>query len=188
LSHTTKPGNLDTVPDDEISQEVAESTRRGVPWKIIVLAIVALGLGLVIGTQVIGVLYVILFPPLPPLPGEVTQVSHTNADYGVDEWLYTSRQNVCDVLNFYIEQGGQCRIAPLQCGDNRTDDESLTGATTLGQHVARCVGETKASIFAMRWLAVIATGSNPDTPTEFRLTREIYWSGQIPPIPQPEGP
>jgi hypothetical protein len=175
LSHTTKPGNLDTAPEDE---------GRGVPWKVIVLGLIALVLAVVIGTQVIGVLFVILFPPAPPLPANVTLVSHTNTDYGVDEWLYTSSQNVCDVLIFYMENGGQCRIAPLQCGDNRTDDESLTGADSSGQHIARCVSETTASIFAMRWQVVIATGSTPDVWAQFRLQREIFWSGQVPPMPE----
>jgi hypothetical protein len=187
LSHTTKPGNLETLPEDELGQEVAVEEGRGVPWKIIVLGVIALVLAVVIGTQVIGVLFVILFPPAPPLPANVTLVSHSNADYGVDEWLYTSNQNVCDVLIFYMERGGQCRIAPLQCGDNRTDDETLTGVDSSGQHIARCVGETTTSIFAMRWQAVIATGSTPETRAQFRLQREIFWSGQVPPMPeQPE--
>lgn len=168
--------------------ESVELGARAVPWMIIVLGAVALILAVVIGTQVLGVLYVIIFPPVPPLPGDVTLVSHINTDYGVDEWLYTSQQNSCDVLIFYTANGGECRIAPFQCGDNRTDDQTMTGENTPSQHIARCVGQTQASIFAMRWQIILATGPDPATPTQFRLTREVFWSGQIPPMNIPELP
>jgi hypothetical protein len=158
-----------------------------VPWRIIVLGVVALVLAVIIGTQVLGVLYVIVFPPGPPLPGDVTLVSHVNTDYGVDEWLYDSRQSTCEVLTYYTNSGGKCRITPLQCGD-QTDAADSTGWTAPGQHIARCVGESKVSIFAMRWQAIVATGPSRDMPTEFRIVREIFWTGQIPPMTTPEQP
>ena len=188
MSHTTNPGNLDPEPENEEEQVTSDPQQRTVPWRIIVLAAVALLLAVVIGTQVLGVLYVIVFPPAPPLPGDVTLMSHINTDYGVDEWLYDSRQSACDVLTYYVNSGGACRMAPFQCSDTRTDDPSTTGSTTPGQNVARCVGESKVSIFAMRWQAIIATGPSADVPTEFRIVREIYWTGQVPPMPKPELP
>jgi hypothetical protein len=88
-----------------------------------------------------------------------------------------------------MEKDGECRIAPLQCdADAPTDDTTFSSAGEPNQHIARCVGETKASIFAMRWQAIIATGPSSDVPTQFRLTREVYWIGQIPPLVQPDQP
>lgn len=176
------------MPVDNPDAETDALEKRTVPWKIIVLGIIALVLAVVIATQVLGVLYVIIFPPAPPLPGDLTLVSHTNVDYGVDEWLYMSRQNSCDVLMFYIANGGECRIAPLQCSETLTTDPGMTGSGRGGQHVARCIGETTASIFAMRWQAIIATGPNAENATTFRLIREVFWSGQIPPLPNLQVP
>jgi hypothetical protein len=188
LSHTNRSGNPEPSLLDNSDVEVEALEKRTVPWKMIILGIVALVLALVIATQVLGVLYVIIFPPAPPLPGDVTLVSHTNVDYGVDEWLYLSHQKSCDVLVFYTANGGICRIAPLQCEDNSTKDPAITGGNTTGQHVSRCIGETTASIFAMRWQVIIATGPDAETPTQFRLIREVFWSGQIPPLPNLQVP
>jgi hypothetical protein len=186
LSHMNRSGNPESLPLEDA--EVDQPEQRTVPWKIIILGVIALVLAVVIATQVLGVLYVIIFPPAPPLPGDLTLVSHTNVDYGVDEWLYLSSQNSCDVLIFYTANGGECRIAPMQCVETRTDDPNMTGESTFGQHIARCIGETKASIFAMRWQAIIATGPDAETPTQFRLIREVFWSGQIPPLPNLQVP
>jgi hypothetical protein len=178
----TNPGNPDPEPENDEEQASADPHQRTVPWRIIVLGAVVLILAVIIGTQVLGVLYVIVFPPAPPLPGDVTLLSHTNTDYGVDEWLYDSRQSTCDVLTYYVNSGGECRIAPFECGDTKSDNPDITGANNPGQNIARCVGESKISIFAMRWQAIIATGPSNDVPTEFRITREIFWSGEVPPI------
>ncbi len=183
MSHTNRSGDPEPSPLDNLDAVVAAPENRTVPWKIIILGVIALVLAFVIATQVLGVLYVIIFPPAPPLPGDVTLVSHTNVDYGVDEWLYLSRQNSCDVLVFYTANGGVCRIAPLQCVEAPTDDPAIISGNGAGEHISRCIGETTASIFAMRWQVIIATGPNAETPTEFRLIREVFWSGQIPPLP-----
>jgi hypothetical protein len=96
------------------------------------------------------------------------------------------------VLTYFINSGGQCRIAPEQCKDENKESgdssSSSVAVSVLGQHIARCIGESKISIFAMRWQAIIATGPSPDVPTEFRITREIYWTGQVPPMPQVDPP
>src|SRR5689334_19588636 len=112
----TNPGNPDSQLEADEQQVTHDSQQRTVPWRIIVLGAVAIILAVIIGTQVLGVLYVIVFPPAPPLPGDVTLMSHTSTDYGVDEWLYDSHQRVCDVLTYYVNSGGECRIAPFECG------------------------------------------------------------------------
>ncbi len=188
MSPTTNSGNLDATPDNAEEQVTPVPPSRRVPWRIIVLGVVTLLLAVIIATQVLGVLYVIVFPPGPPLPGDLTLLRHVNSDYGVDEWLYDSRQQACDVLAFYMNSGGECRIGQSQCADTANDDPNASELVSPGQHIARCIGESKVSIFGMRWQAIIATGPHPDVPTEFRVTREIYWTGQIPPLQIPEPP
>ncbi|MEO8610323.1 MAG: hypothetical protein ABI690_20675 [Chloroflexota bacterium] len=188
MSHTTKPGNPDSEPEIDEEQADAVTGRRTVPLRVILLGVIALLLAVFIGTQVLGVLYVIVFPPAPPLPGDLTLMSHTNTDYGVDDWLYDSRQKPCDIVTYYTNSGGQCRLALFQCGNTQANSTSENDQPLPGDNVARCVGESKISIFAMRWQANIATGPSADVPTEFRISREIYWTGAAPPIPQPVSP
>jgi hypothetical protein len=185
LSPTSKSGNPDTSAEAEaVASEQPELQERSIPLVFVLLAVVVLILAVVIGSQVIGVLYVIVVPPAPPLPEDVTLISHTNSDYGVDAWVYTSNQPACEVVEFYIEQGGQCHIAPT-CDAVSTSEPALPNVENTAQNVARCVGKADASIFALRWQAIIATGRTPDVATEFRVEREMFWTGAVPPITQP---
>lgn len=151
--------------------------RRSVPWKVILPGAVALALALIIGTQVIGILYSMIAPPAPPLPEGVKLLKHTSSDYGVDDWLYGVSQPACEVVRFYQEHDTNCRIV----ADNCSSDVSITPESSEPNHVAQCVGEKRFSIFAMRWDVVIASGYQEDGVTHFRLSREIYWTGDIPP-------
>lgn len=160
------------------------SEKRSVPLKLIVIGIANLVFALFVGTQVLGVLVAILFPPSPPVPDNLTQVSHTSVAYGVGEWLYETPVSACDIVRYYQDQQGTCSIAPLWCGDDRSSDQSFSGVNTTGQHVARCYGVIRFSLFAMQWQAIIATADNPEYQTEFRLVSEIFWTGDVPPIPQ----
>lgn len=171
------------IPETAETQTEAaqEQPSRPVSLRIIVLGVLTLVLAVLIATQVIGVLYAIVFPPAPPVPENSTLTSHIGSDYGVDTWLYTSQQSPCDVLNYYVTQGGQCRLSPGVCESNTTES---TGSRSA-QHVARCIGTTSFSLFALRWQAVIASGGSADVATEFRLEREIFWSGSVPPLIEP---
>jgi len=170
-------------PDSENEAAPLPETRR-VPIKVIVMGLIAILFAIVIGSQVIGVLYAIFFPPAAPLPDKVTLVSHASKDYGVDDWLYTSSQTTCDVVRFYASKDAQCRVAPVWCGDD-TSQITAEGTGTSGQNVARCVGTQNFSIFALRWEVVIATGPTADQLTQFRLNREIFWTGAVPPYNPP---
>lgn len=145
--------------------------------RLLLIAVLAVGLALYIGSQVIGVLFSIVMPPQPPRPADVEQIEHTSASYGVDEWIYAVNQDACAVAAYYQAQGASCSIAPEICsGESMSRD-----AYTVGENVAQCSGEMKFSIFAMKWNAVIAAGYREGLPTRFRLSREIFWSGEIPP-------
>ncbi len=168
------PTDVETVTKAEPLPE----TRR-VPTKIIVMGLVAIVFALVIGSQVIGVLYAIFFPPAAPVPDQATLVSHTSKDYGVDDWLYTSNQTPCEVVRFYQSNDAQCRVAPVWCDTGAAT--APEGLKTSGQNVARCIGIQNFSIFALRWEVIVATGTTADQPSQFRLNREIYWTGAVPP-------
>jgi len=159
-------------------------TQRRVPARIIILGLIAVVFAIVIGSQVIGVLYAIFFPPAAPVPDQVTLVSHTSKDYGVDDWLYSSDKiSACGVLRYYLANNGDCQIAPLSCNT----DLSIAPAesSTNSQNVARCSGTQNFSIFALRWDVNIATGSAPGQLSQFRLNREIFWTGAVPPYNPP---
>lgn len=174
--NTNKPGSPSSADD------AARPGRRFLPWQVILLGGAALALAVLIGTQVIGVLYSILAPPSPPLPEGARLLSHTGFDYGVDDWLYGTDERACTVARFYQEQGGVCRVS---VGDCEGDSSMRLGpAPAEPQNVARCVGEVYFSIFAMRWEVTIASGYEKDGQTRFSLSREVFWTGSIPPRPE----
>lgn len=155
-----------------------------VPLRVLVIGVVAVLFALVVGTQVIGVLYAIFFPPAAPRPAQAEEVSHSGEAFGVDDWLYRTDLPVCDVVQFYIDNGGECRIVPGWCGTQSQSGGTDPGADTPNQNVARCSADVKFSIFALRWQAVIATGSTSADATQFRVNREIFWTGTAPPVSQ----
>lgn len=144
-----------------------------------VLTLLALGLAILaafaVGVQIISVLYAVLFPPLPPLIDGAELISSTNHDYGVDDWVYSIDQDACSVAEYYVEQGGTCSITPMLCGEISID------VPRFNQHIARCTGDVRFSIFAMRWRTLISTGDQGEPQTIFRLSREVFWTGEIPP-------
>ncbi len=169
----------------EPNESALLSTNRRVPARILVLGLIAIVFAVVVGSQVIGVLYAIFFPPAAPIPDLVTLVSHTSKDYGTDDWLYSSdKLTACDVVRFYESKDGQCRVAPLMCAEDGAI-QTPSVSNTNGQNVARCVATQNFSIFALRWEVVIATGATSDQTSQFRLNREIYWTGAVPPSNPP---
>lgn len=153
----------------------APSVRRGL--LPLILAIIAVGLAVFVGLQVIGVLYSIIFPPVPPRPASVTELAHTSEAYGVDAWDYGTADDACAVARFYINNNGECKFGPKICDAGFVNDTSMQP----GSHVAQCSGVMAFSIFAMRWQAIIATGYRDGNPTHFKLLREIFWTGEVPP-------
>lgn len=162
-----------------------DTTTRGgtrLPWTILILGVVGLLLAFYIGSQVLGVLVGILFPPTPPLLSNLTLVSHQSDGHGVDEWVYDFDQSPCEVVAFYQSNGGTCEVTPDYCQLSDGDSVHMPD-----QPVATCSGESTFSIFAMRWDAIIETGATPEQ-TRFRLSREVFWTGAVPsrefPLPE----
>lgn len=143
---------------------------------VIGLSLILVVLGAMIGVQVLGVLYGILFPPSPPILESFNVITHTSPSYGVDDWLYASADDACRVVRYYESQGAECRVAPGVCG---TGFAYLEG-TMQGFNVARCTNEIEWSIFQQRYYINIASGYGEQNPTRIRLEREIFWTGVLP--------
>jgi len=159
------------------SPDEAGSAGRRFPWLLILLAVV-LVLALVIGTQIVGVLVAIVAPPEPPVPAGAKQLSYASQEQSIDEWVYASTANACEIVNFYRENGGICIVDPVWCFD---DQNVSPRAGTGWQPVATCSADVTFSIFAMRWRAKISGGHDDSGQTEVQLSREISWSGGLPP-------
>lgn len=164
--------------NEDKSKNIQNETPTSRSPVLFVAIIGVLIISLIIGFQAFGILFSIVFPPSPPLPDDVIEVRHDNIDYGVDDWLYRTSMNACDVARYYEQQGGECRFTPHVCGG---EDESVTfGSAT--QQVAACSGEVSFNIFAYRWEANIATGYQfEDGETQFNILREVFWTGSVPP-------
>jgi hypothetical protein len=169
-----KPG----LPDTDTDPSPPVKIRR--PRLVLLLGVVALILAVFIGSQVLGVLFGIVFPEKPPLPPNVREISHESTSYGVDSWFYGSDEDACAVLVYYQGQATKCTVAPFGCGS-----DMVLQTTRSGQHVALCSGEKDFSIFMMTWDVNIATGDELTGQTQFRLDRKVYWAGNKP-RPTPE--
>lgn len=145
-------------------------------WGAIALAAVLVGIAAIVAVQVLGILYAILFPPVPPTLEGFTVSTHASPSYGVDDWLYGSPDDPCRVARYYQSAGAECTIAPQTCDSGEfTSEISRPGAS-----VARCVGEIEWSIFAQRYHVNIAGGYEEPMPSRIRVEREIFWTGVLP--------
>lgn len=162
-------------PGSPSSQNATGEGGGRLPWSILALGIVGLLLTLYIGTQVMGVLVGILFPPGPPLPLNITLISYQSSEHGLDEWVYDVSLSTCNVAAYYESMGGRCEVPPESCSNDSTP------------LAVTCTGESNFSIFAMRWDAIIEPGGDTEH-SNLSLSREVFWTGAVPPreFPLPE--
>lgn len=175
--NTSNNGNdnqVDAAPDAKL--EPTKGSGRFWLW-IGLIAVLFVG-ALIVGGQMMGVLYGIVFPPMPPRPTELVEIQHTNEAHGVDNWLYQTASDACQLTRYYESQGGSCIIAPEMCTAGFINQSSVT----TGENVSQCTGTTEFSLFEMRWQTIIATGYGSEYPTQFKLSREVFWSGSVPPV------
>lgn len=156
-------------------EPTAERQRLG--WGAIGLAAVLVLLAVMIGVQVLGVLYGVLFPPQPARLDSFVELTHTSPSYGVDDWLFASSDDACRIVRFFQSNGASCRVAPGTCDSGFAEGEEMRA----GFNVARCTGSIEWSIFAQRYYVNIAAGYEEDAPSRVRLEREIFWTGSLPP-------
>jgi hypothetical protein len=163
LSNTTKIG----TPNESDTQ------KQQVPIRAIVWAILVFLLAIFVATQVIGVLYAILFPPDgPALPLNITELSHRTEAPGVDYWVYGTDQNACEVMSFFTTQNGTCQTLPLMCAG---PDQLNLAESTPAQQVGSCTGEMTFSIFRLRWEVRVSSHHLTGGTTHFTVLREVLW-------------
>lgn len=143
------------------------------PIVTLILGLAALALGLYVATQVVGVLYNIVAPPIPPLPTGAQQLSHTNIAYGVDRWTYWVDMDSCSLVPYYESLGAFCEYAPLQC---LPGGSTMTPFTAVQTGVARCTGEVSFSIFTMGYEIGISRPIQDVYASELNVRREVYWT------------
>ncbi len=154
-------------PDDQ-------DERQGMPWGWLALGILALALAALIGPPVIGVLFALMVPPEPPVPEGARLLNYTSEAYGADTWTYDTDQDVCQLGQFFQQQGGQCPVLPSRCAADGTQSQSE-------DYIAQCYGDIEFSIFALRWQFEIPVRTIQRQRTEFSLSREVFWTGDLPP-------
>ena len=162
----------DPVADDVAGDEIDWAP----PLWLIVLGLVALVGAVFVGVPVLRALSGLVFPADPPLPPNVTEISHDNIAHGYDRWRYTTDQTVCDVAEFYIDAGGICTTPAGMCVDG--DYNSLGYGI---ENIATCYGTGEFSIFGLRWeLTMDIIRTRDGEFTEFEIEREALWSGPAP--------
>ncbi len=141
---------------------------RGVLWTAVVLSALALTLAVTVGGQVVGVLFGVINPPLPPLPAGLRELSHQTHAYGVDTWRYASAEAACRIVEAFEALGAACFLNVLPCDARMSQMRNVS--------VARCQGVLEFSIFRMTWSALVfATGADVQT-TEVEVRRQIQWA------------
>jgi len=166
------------APEINIDAVVEAENQNTGRWRgigCLLVTILAVGLSLVVGFQLIGILYAILLPANPPLPDNITEISHDNLDYGVDEWVYSTAEDACQIVEFFEQQGASCNVAPGACSET-----GFVPASPNTQNIGTCVGEDDFSIFLMRWEAVITIGYRDEESTRFYIERAVLWSSNTP--------
>ncbi|MEP7291202.1 MAG: hypothetical protein ABI835_05435 [Chloroflexota bacterium] len=149
---------------------------RRISLLALVLLIAVVGLAAYIGANVLGVLFAVISPPMPPMPLNLTETRHENVAYGVDHWRYTSTENACTLVKYLEENGGECEYAPMQCIEPPEQSTSVAMATE--GIVGRCGGRIDFSIFTMTWFGLVIRES--ETEVQLQLDREVYWMGTGP--------
>lgn len=171
MSSTGSPANPngpEQAPVEATDADAVSEDDGRFPWALLAGLGVVLVIVLVFGFRLMGALLVVLFPPNPPLPANVIEQAHQHLTHGVDQWVYTVMADGETVLNFYREQGGECITVRLPQSD-------IVGAPErLGW---RCRVQEPYAAFAWRWQADVLPQRDLTT---LRLTRTIYWDGELP--------
>ena len=152
-----------------------EQSTGGIPLLAALLAgLVAVIFIALIGPRLVGILFAIISPPEPPVPDSIRLLGYYRDVYGTDTWQYDTGADVCELVTFYMEQGGICPVMPPRCSADSSGSQS-------DDFIARCSGELDFSIFAMRWGFDVPLRTAPGGTLRFEVTREIFWTGDVPP-------
>lgn len=160
----------------ETSHPATEQQKGGLSGFMIGCAILFFIAALIISLEVFGVISGILFPPDAPIPPNSEQTDHTNLEFGVDSWSYTTTESPCQVIQFYENNQSTCTLSGDYCKGPTFDSPGYSLDS-----VATCIGTDDFSVFGLRWTVEISTQVRRGIETtHFDLLREILWSGPAP--------
>ncbi len=150
---------------------MAEQSRRlDIPlWVALAGMVVALILAIVIMANVLRPLVNLIFPttPEPPLPDNITLLeTNENPRTSTGEWLYATEMDGCDLMNFYLKEGGTCNLSPFTCLGER--DANGRFPRDKGESIGVCRGESKDIMNSYSWEVLIGSGY-ADHYTKFRV-------------------
>ena len=161
--------NLSTAPVVE-----TDSAARSLPRWALPAALLAFVFALYAASQIVGVLYALIKPPLPPLLAGANEIAHTSEVYGLDTWAYRVPMLAEDARSFYESQGGECTTAPfspeqaLLLGDQFPD---------AGTAYAFCEGTQLFSRFTMHWQVLVSYYDLAAADVRLDVARQIDWFG-----------
>lgn len=139
------------------------------PWVAIAFGIVAL--------LATGVIISNIAPPLSdlllssdediPIPDGVRLISEGDEpDYASKDWYYASDLTGCEVAQFYLAQGANCRVQPFVCDQNFVQTEL---SDTNFFNVATCSRAENDTISGSGWQVIISSGYQDGEQTRFRV-------------------
>lgn len=167
--------NVDSPVESTENDEHEEQPRSKRSWLLLAFIAVVLVAGAVLGVQLFGILYAIIFPPNAPLPDDITELRHENFAYGADRWVYGTNMDGCFLLETYAEDGASCNTGPGLCGPNGFNPVSASS-----QRIGTCIHTEQFSIFEMRYEVHVTGGYAVEPVTRFELIRDIFWTGPAP--------
>lgn len=150
--------------------EESSKPSRDIPvWVALAGMVLAIIVAIIIMVNVLEPLVNLIFPqdPEPPVPANAELISEdADSSTSSGEWLYGTDTDACQIAEFYIEEGSNCRFEPLACEEN--EDGELVRAPQVNK-VATCVGTEASIVSSYSWEVIISGDDIREYETVFRL-------------------
>jgi hypothetical protein len=163
---TAESGTPSTTDVTTVSQ------RRG-RWLLLVLLLLFV-LALVIGWQVVGVLFGLVSLPEPPVPSFAEETAHREDIYGFDTWSYRASALVSEMTLYYTQAGATCTTLPFSDAQAALLARLFPQSTNV---VALCEGSETFSRFTMHYMAAITSYDANEALSYLDISRQIDWIG-----------
>ena len=170
--------NGDTSPETSAepignANGAAPNGKPGLPlWMPLLGLLGAFLFAVFIGARICPTLYSVVLPPEPPLPdGQNTLLLHEAKGTGLDEYLYSTSQDGCNVAQYYKTLLTNCVYDPdAGCASN---PHTLPLVNADGIYIGQCSGTQTVGAFHVRWTVYISTAYRENGLTHYRVIREI---------------
>jgi hypothetical protein len=151
----------------------APDNNKGLPVWIPLLALVAaFVVAMLVAIRICPTLTALVIPPDPPLPPVATTLKlHETKVVGVDEWVYSTDAEGCEVAQFYVARVGNCVYDP----DSGCNGPSRApgGNPISPLHVVRCQGNQSFGLYRVDWTVYVTTGIPEGGRTSLRVIRTV---------------